>query len=187
MKLVKQSDLGSMLLATVRYALRVNGGYTVEYTASLVRRHFAGCDDYDKRQIVNEIELALALDRELPTEREEWSTLVEEIRPTKAPFTVEYRCGRCKAKGLKLWRGVHGCDFADGSKLLCAACLVPGETVDDDGRAPCELLHGQKTDQVGKVDDTFWGYSSVPTADVRWWKALPTYAPRTEIAKRRDK
>ncbi len=180
---MNQSDLGSMLLGTVRYALRCSGGYTPEYMGKLLRRHFSGCDDYDKRQIVTEIEIAVAVPRaHIPsTDLPLWDAIVEEIRPPKAPFTVDYRCGKCNGSDLKLWRGVHGCDFDDGSKLLCARCLAPDVEVDADGRAPCDILGGQKTDQVAKglpaipTDDTFWGYSSVPTADVRWWRSLPTY------------
>ncbi len=182
---VSQSDLGSMLLATVRYTLRGNG-FTAEYTDKLVRRHFAACDDYDKRQILTEIEVALAVPRpEIGTNRDAWEALVEEIRPPKAPYTVDYRCGKCKADGLKLWRGVHGCNDADGNGLLCAACLVPKTRIGDDGKATCDDF-GMRTDQIAgwlpavPTGDTFWGYSSVPTADVRWWTALPTYATATE-------
>lgn len=174
-------DLGSMLLATVRYALRCSGGYTAEYTGKLVRRHFASVDDYEKRQIVTEIELAVAVPRSTvpPSDLELWSALVEEIRPPKAPFTVDYRCTKCKAEGLKLWRGVHGCEDGEGNKLLCAACLAPSVVVDEHGKSRED---GHYSDQVAgwlpavPVDDTYWGYSSVPTADVRWWRTLPTYA-----------
>jgi hypothetical protein len=179
---VTANDLGSLLLGTVRYALRVRGAYTVEYTAKLLRRYFPIVDGYEQRQIMTEIEIAVAVPRDLPpTDVEQWSALAEEIRPPKAPFTVEYRCSKCKADGVKLWRGVHGCEDKDGNKLLCAACLSPDVTVSDEGRVPDRYDGPHGTDQVDgwlpavPVDDTFWGYSSVPTADVRWWKALPTY------------
>ena len=186
--MVSESDIGSMLLATVRYTLRCRGAYTAEYTGKLVRRHFARCDDYDKRQIVTEIELAIETDRTLPTERSEWAALVEEVRPPKAPYTVDYRCGKCKAADLKLWRGVHGCEDDDGNSLLCAACLAPEVSVGEDGRAHDEMVH-QRTDQIAgwlpavPTDDTFWGYGSVPTADVRWWRALPTYRATRDRSK----
>lgn len=195
---MRQSDLGSMLLATVRYSLRMRGGYTAEYAAKLVRRHFNACDDYDQRQIVTEIEIAVACpERDIvpKSDLDQWSALVEEIRPPKAPFTVKYACGKCHVDGVKLWRGIHGCEFKGGYELLCAACLAPDQVVDDDGKTPWSTkdasgkVHDMgKTDQVANglpavpVGDTFWGYTSVPTADVRWWKALPTYkdrAPRT--------
>ena len=79
-----------------------------------------------------------------------------------------------------------------GQELKCAACLVPGQTVGDDGRAEYGK-HGIMTDQVGgwlpacPVGDTFWGYSSVPSADVRWWKALPTYDATAKPKKTRKK
>lgn len=173
-----------MLLATVRYTLRCVGAYTFEYTAGLIRRHFAECDDYDKRQILLEIEVAVGVPRKEvpPSDLALWTELAEEIRPPKAPFTVDYRCGKCGARDVKLWRGWHGHADADGNELLCAACLAPGQHVDDKGRLPCDLLHGTPSDQINgwlpavPVGDTYWGYTSVPTADCRWWSALPTYA-----------
>ncbi len=92
--------------------------------------------------------------------------------------SCDYRCSKCKAEGLKLWRGVHGATDKDGNVLLCAACLAPGVVVDDQGRY--ESKYG-KTDQVNgwlpavPIDDTFWGYTSVPEEEVAWWKALSTY------------
>lgn len=181
---ISQDDLGSMLLATVRYSLNGSGAaYTAEYTGRLVRRHFASIDDYEKRQVVTAIEIAVELGKTLPHELEEWRALVEEIRPPKAPFTIDYRCGKCGSSGLKLWRGVHGCKSKDGHELLCAACLAPGLVVDEKGKAREPGRRGVYSDQVGgwlpavPVGDTYWGYTSVPTADVRWWTALPTYAP----------
>ena len=188
MSTVTQDDLGSMLLATVRYSMRGNG-YTVEYVGKLLSRHFLNVSAYEQRQIVNEIEMGVALERKPSIEMEDWKKLLEAIRPPKAPFTVDYRCGKCGAEGLKLWRGVHGCKSKEGHELLCAKCLAPDLVVDDQGKAPSDpakdangrLIPLQDSDQVAgwlpavPVDDTFWGYTSVPTADVRWWKALPTY------------
>jgi hypothetical protein len=94
-----------------------------------------------------------------------------------ARFTVEYVCSRCEATGVKLWRKANGADDV----LFCAECgkadqKLTGE-VDDDGRH--DGRYG-KTDQLGDllpavpIDDTFWGYTSVPDDGVEWWRALPT-------------
>jgi Zn ribbon nucleic-acid-binding protein len=93
-----------------------------------------------------------------------------------ARFTVEYVCSRCEATGVKLWRKANGADDV----LFCAECgkadqKLTGE-VDDDGRH--DGRYG-KTDQLGDllpavpIDDTFWGYTSVPDDGVAWWRALP--------------
>lgn len=108
----------------------------------------------------------------------------------KMPYetTVDYSCGACKARGVKLWRGVHGCKM-DGHELLCAACVAPpGTFVDDDGKRVNEYtglfntgLPDRPTVCVGRglpaipVDDTFYGHTSVPPEGFEWWRTLPTY------------
>jgi hypothetical protein len=98
----------------------------------------------------------------------------------KEPYSTVYACDKCKQSGVKLWRGIHGCADANGYKLLCASCLAPGKQVDDNGKVMDAQL-GFQTDQVMgwlpavPVDDTYWGYTSVPDNDVAWWLALPTY------------
>ncbi len=97
--------------------------------------------------------------------------------------TVDYTCGACKARGVKLWRGVHGCKM-DGHELLCAACVAPpGTFVDDDGKGVNEYDKpgDRMSTQVGcglpaiPVDDTYYGHTSVPPEGFQWWSALPTY------------
>lgn len=118
---------------------------------------------------------------------------------SKASFTVDYRCGKCHVSGVKLWRGVHGCKSKEGHELLCAYCLAPDVLVSAIGKAaidPCDdAVPMSPSDQVRgwlpavPVDDTFWGYTSVPAADVSWWRALPTYPFNTaaeEIAHLRE-
>lgn len=94
-----------------------------------------------------------------------------------------YECTGCGAKGVKLWREYQ--TLADRTQLLCAICALrdqkttgmPGE----DGRRMSEPPHSSLTDTIKWLvpavpsGDTFWGYSSVPPADVAWWQALPTY------------
>lgn len=110
----------------------------------------------------------------------------------KMPYetTVDYSCGACKARGVKLWRSVHGCKM-DGHELLCAACVAPpGTFVDDDGKGVNEHAKAfgdpdcflkRPTVCVGRglpaipVDDTFYGHTSVPPEGFEWWRTLPTY------------
>jgi hypothetical protein len=157
--------------------------WRAEQIIPVVRQLWPLLEAYDQRQILchMEVEVALSKDRDHAA-RELWSALVEELMPPKAPFTVVYTCGKCKVNGVKLWRGVHGCSDDDGNTLLCARCLSPKARVDNDGRVDSDSFQ-RKTDQVEgwlpavPVDDTFWGYTSVPTADLRWWRGLPTYLP----------
>lgn len=98
--------------------------------------------------------------------------------PTKDELK-NYACGKCGSRGVKLWRGVHGCKNEDGNELLCATCLAPGIVVGDDGKT--ESKHGPRSDQINgwlpavPSGDTFWGYTSVPAQAVGWWIGQPTY------------
>lgn len=95
----------------------------------------------------------------------------------KAPD--EYKCGECGATGCKLWREYQ--TFAP--RLLCAGCAMTDQkktgSVDADGFRVYEY---GRTDQIGwyvpAVPDEegigYWGYTSVPSAGVAWWRALPT-------------
>lgn len=174
-----ENCLGHLLGYGVKHGL-CNNEYLASTAITCLRQLWPKIEPYFQRRIICDIEVALHMTDLQPLAFEkEWQALRDELRGPKAPFTVEYRCGKCKAEGLKLWRGVHGCADDDGNELLCAACLAPGIVVGDDGRHE-EKTYG-RTDQVKgwlpavPVDDTFWGYTSVPSQDVDWWRALPTY------------
>ena len=151
--------------------------YRAERVIPIVREVWPKLEAFYRRRILCDIEVEVAIGRDIAC-RPEWAALVEELMPPKDPFTVDYTCGKCKASGLKLWRGVHGCSDDEGHELLCAKCLDPKADVDEQGTADSEY---GRTDQIAgwlpavPTGDTFWGYSSVPTADLRWWVALPTY------------
>lgn len=54
-----------------------------------------------------------------------------------------------------------------------------GDTVQFDAKTR-GIIHGTITKMNGKVpavpvDNTYWGYSSVPSQDLEWWVGLPTY------------
>lgn len=154
----------------------------------LARHHWDAVAPYWKRRIISDIEIAIMLsDRDdpdyprLPND-DVWKRFVAEMAPPKAPYTVCYQCAVCGATGRKLWRAAHV--FASQVTLKCASCLAPDLVVGDDGLAsdPDDDDPDYRTDQVCgwlpavPVHDTFWGYTSVPSVDARWWKALPTYA-----------
>lgn len=191
---VKENDFGILVSYYVNGLLKWNP-YVAdgEYgTDARLREWWPKLEDYYKRQIQTSIEIAIEMDKYPATShsdrrplqnKELWVQFLKDFRPGKSPFTVDYTCQKCKAKGLKLWRGVHNCGDDDGNELLCASCLAPGLEVSEKGKAKDESV-GFETDQIRgwlpavPVDDTYWGYSSVPSQDVEWWKGLPTYPPK---------
>lgn len=176
-----ENCLGHLVGYGVQHALCPNE-YLAKTAMASLRQLWPKIEPYFQRQIICYIGVALLrVDREPIALADEWRALHDELRGPKTPFTVDYRCGKCGRDGLKLWRGVHGCKNKDGHELLCAACLAPDVVVDEKGKAQEKGPHGSYTDQVGgrlpavPTDDTFWGYSSVPSQDVEWWQARPTY------------
>jgi hypothetical protein len=99
-----------------------------------------------------------------------------------------YRCAGCGADGCKLWREYQ--TFAP--KLLCANCAASDQGMDvtdiDADGLRAGGCYETRTDQIGwyvpavPVDDTFWGYTSIPDDGIAWWKALPTLAAPGEDA-----
>lgn len=94
-----------------------------------------------------------------------------------------YRCKQCEVDGVKLWRRYATC--VDETELLCGPCAAfdqkKGEIVFDEAGRHVDAELGLRGDQVGSLvpavptDDgsTFWGYTSVSDAGVKWWKRLP--------------
>jgi len=83
-----------------------------------------------------------------------------------------YACSICGASGVKLWRQYQ--TLAERVLLMCLEHAL------EDQKA--NLSSGRfypNGDQIGwlvpavPVDNTFWGYTSVPQDRVDWWKALP--------------
>lgn len=90
------------------------------------------------------------------------------------------RCDVCGATGCKMWREYPR--LADYTKILCGPCALKDQgesgTIDANGYVSGGL---NKCDQIGWMvpavptfDGTFWGYTSVPEAGVRWWRGLPS-------------
>ena len=186
---VKKNDFGLLVESYVRKLLQYNP-YVAEGpdgTDARLREWWPQLEEYYQRHIQSAIEVAIELDKypapshsdRKPLQNKElWIKFLKDFRPSKSAFTVDYHCSKCKAKGVKLWRQSH--TFADYIELLCATCLAPDIKVSDKGKAKDESI-GFETDQINgrlpaiPVDDTYWGYSSVPSQDVEWWIGLPTY------------
>ena len=97
----------------------------------------------------------------------------------------DYKCARCGAHGVKLWRQSYVM-FASDVRLRCVNCAcgdsrtVAPARVNDDGQY---LTSGHDmSDQIGSLipavphsDGSFWGYTSVPPDRVEWWRTLPTH------------
>lgn len=176
-----ENELGELLGMALAMGLKGNG-YWAEKADRVVRKHWSVLAGYYQRQLLCDVEVAVHLHRQNPStlplsEPLLWEVFIKDHRPPKVPYTLRYRCDKCEREGIKLWRGVHGAKDENGHKLLCAKCLCL-EKVGEDGR--WEGPYGLSDQVVGwlpavPVDDTFWGYSSVPSSDVMWWKALPTY------------
>jgi hypothetical protein len=185
---VSQNDFGLLVEDFVRNELRPGRNIEAKWMDEHIRKWWPLIEKYYQQHIISAIEVALALDepprygREALNNKEMWAKIVKDLRPTRSPFTVKYHCSKCKKKNVKLWRDYQ--TFASHVELECAACLAPDVKVDDEGMWQEPGEHGMRTDQLkGKVpaipvDSTYWGYTSVPSQDVEWWKQLPTYPPK---------
>ncbi len=103
------------------------------------------------------------------------------MKYVSAETPSNYVCHKCDTTGVKLWRDVVVC--ASEVDLRCADCLDCGE-VDEEGYFEDSLL-GKidqcTTEELGSMlpavpteeEDTYWGYTSVPTVGVTWWRNLP--------------
>lgn len=109
----------------------------------------------------------------------------------KLEIPDNYKCSRCAAHGIKLWRQYN--TMASHLELLCCRCANPKRAADMsiEGRSPVDdSIPKHRSDQlddvVGKTGslvpavptidcDTYWGYSAVPVAGCAWWRALPRW------------
>jgi hypothetical protein len=108
---------------------------------------------------------------------------------SKQETPPNYKCGECGATGCKLWREYQ--TFLHHQTLRCAKCAAEDQGVDisdinDEGSYtldPKVFGPNQRSDQIGwytpavptEENDTYWGYTSVPEAGVKWWYNLPTF------------
>lgn len=104
------------------------------------------------------------------------------VNYTSGTIPEDYKCDKCGATGVKLWRESY--TFADETSLYCFRCAGENQgkdvsSINAEGMIPTS--HGHVTDQIGWLlcaipvegRDTYWGYTSVPDEGVAWWKKLP--------------
>ena len=118
----------------------------------------------------------------------------ESVTPIPVDYSVAtppaaYACALCGAQGGKLWREYQ--TFADHIALHCYPCAHKRGEKTHRCSDMCVafgwcLKRGidlSRGDQIGWLvpaiptaeGDTFWGYTAVPGAGVKWWRALPLF------------
>ena len=184
---VHENDFGFLVEEFIRKATSPKMSFDEKWLDETIRRWWPSLDEYSVRHCICAMEVAIALDEPPRYNRQElyhkdlWKKLVADLRPPRSAFTIDYHCHKCQQRDVKLWRPVHGGTNNKGQGLLCAACLAPGILVDEEGKWQEPNIPGMRTDQVKSwlpaipVGDTYWGYSSVPSQDVEWWRNLATY------------
>lgn len=111
------------------------------------------------------------------------SPIVDSAHPvdyTSTAVPPTYICHDCDATSCKLWR--HYNMFLDHQTLLCVDCAGKKQGRDVSGMNENGYEATEQTDQIGNLipavpteeNDTFWGYTSVPSEGVEWWRQLPT-------------
>jgi hypothetical protein len=92
------------------------------------------------------------------------------------PGTPEgYVCGECGVSGVHLYRDYQ--TFLDHLTLRCQACALKHQKRDAPD-SPSEHSIGWLVAAVPTEEgDTYWGFTSVPDAGVRWWDNLPSVKP----------
>lgn len=81
-----------------------------------------------------------------------------------------YICARCNGSPRRLWRDYN--TAASAVELRCVTCAEPDETKRAD-LVDSDQIAGLVPAIPTEDGDTFWGYSSVPSAGVEWWYRLP--------------
>lgn len=84
---------------------------------------------------------------------------------------ADYKCGRCGADGVKLWRKSATSEPVMKQPLLCGDCTEreQGHTLDLSESDQC----WGRCPAVPDLRGGWWGYTSVPAEGCAWWKALP--------------
>lgn len=84
-----------------------------------------------------------------------------------------YACTACDQRGVRLWRDYN--TAATAVEMKCVKCAEP-DAVKRASLIECDQIGGLVPAIPTEDGDTFWGYSSVPSAGVEWWYRLPCAA-----------
>lgn len=108
--------------------------------------------------------------------------LVDKFNYTNSTTPENYVCSKCGSTGVKLWRPYGSTHI----ELMCGFCASESEkikfsTINENG---CRYGDFGETDQIGGFipavptleNDTYWGYTSLPTVGYNWWRSLPLYS-----------
>lgn len=107
---------------------------------------------------------------------------ISNVGPTdysKNEVPKNYACTECGASGVRLFREYQ--TFLNHSSLECTACALKHYKKSHDGK-DYDFEGKDITYDIGWMvcaipaaeGKTFWGYCSVPTEAIEWWKRLPT-------------
>lgn len=94
-----------------------------------------------------------------------------------------YKCQKCGASGVKLWRDVGPFEPIALSCCQCTA-IKENKNIDDIDQSGLHTIFDDfKSDTIGScvpafpVEDVtsieYWGYGSVPDSVITWWSKLP--------------
>ena len=81
-----------------------------------------------------------------------------------------YRC-ECGASGVRLYRRYQ--TMLDNQRLLCRACALKDQKKTDPDLVSEHSIGWLVAAVPTEEGDTYWGYTSVPEAGVKWWDNLP--------------
>jgi hypothetical protein len=95
--------------------------------------------------------------------------MVERVDYSRLETPIGYVCGVCGAKGVRLFRRYQ--TFLDAQALTCTPCSEAKQSTKLDPESPCAI--GWLVLAVPTEDgETYWGYTSVPEAGMKWWFGL---------------
>lgn len=86
----------------------------------------------------------------------------------------DYRCKDCGAHGVRLYREYQ--TMLDRQTLRCTACALVDQNQAQPDQASAHSIGWLVAAVPTEENDTFWGYTSVPTPGVEWWNRLPVTA-----------
>lgn len=83
---------------------------------------------------------------------------------------TNYICSKCGISNVRLYRQYQ--TFADHIKLLCTKCALEDQNQTEPDRPSAHSIGWLVAAIPTEDEETYWGYTSVPDAGVRWWNRL---------------